>query len=138
MIGPLSRQATRGIVSRTQKSGSEKSSTRVASHLVVRVLRKAISTPQKSGSGKLTRFGALAGLVLSNAEVSTNPVGVIDQRWATLSDLSRYGAPKALVRDTDYAATEQFPVAKIEETTPPSQQLPDITEAGRRCLCCGK
>jgi hypothetical protein len=42
------------------------------------------------------------------------------------------------VRIAHYAATERFPVAKIEETTPPSHQLPDITEAGRRCLYCGK
>jgi hypothetical protein len=26
-------------------------------------------------------------------------------------------------RDIDYAATERFPVAEIEETTPPSRQL---------------
>jgi hypothetical protein len=45
--------------------------------------------------------------------------------------------PRHTVRDANYTSTEQFPVAKIEETTPTSHQLPGITEAGRRCLLRG-
>jgi len=46
--------------------------------------------------------------------------------------------PALTYRNADYAATERFPVAKIEETTPPSHQLPvslkpegDVFVAGR-------
>jgi hypothetical protein len=40
-------------------------------------------------------------------------------------------------RQADYPATERFRVAKIEETTPPSHQLPDITEAGSDVFVAG-